>query len=51
MMAEQQEFRLHVGGLGATVKTSQDLRNRFSPFGTVVKVDGVAKLDVNGSPL
>ncbi|OAV94048.1 hypothetical protein PTTG_27129 [Puccinia triticina 1-1 BBBD Race 1] len=46
-MAERQEFCLHVGGLGATVKTSQDLRNRFSPFGTVVKVDGVAKLDVN----
>ncbi|PLW11005.1 hypothetical protein PCANC_19475 [Puccinia coronata f. sp. avenae] len=47
---EQQQFRLHVGGLGPSV-APQDLERRFASFGTVVKVDGVGKLDANGSPL
>jgi hypothetical protein len=48
-MADQQTFRLHIGGLGASV-TSSDLEKRFAAFGTVVKVDGVGKLDANGRP-
>ncbi|KNZ55035.1 hypothetical protein VP01_2786g1 [Puccinia sorghi] len=49
-MAEQQNFRLHIGGLGPSV-SSQDLEARLATFGTVLKVDGVGKLDANGSPL
>ncbi|EHS64591.1 hypothetical protein PGTUg99_005699 [Puccinia graminis f. sp. tritici] len=49
-MTDQQNFRLHIGGLGPSV-TSSDLEKRFAAFGTVVKVDGVGKLDANGSPL
>jgi len=49
-MAEQKNFRLHVGGLGPSV-ASQDLEARLATFGTVIKVDGVGKLDANGSPL
>ncbi|POW05431.1 hypothetical protein PSHT_10762 [Puccinia striiformis] len=49
-MAEQESFRLHVGGLGPSV-VSEDLQRRFAAFGTVVKVDGVGKLDANGFPL
>jgi RNA recognition motif-containing protein len=45
---EQQQFRLHVGGLGPSV-APQDLERRFASFGTVVKVDGVGKLDANGT--
>ncbi|KAI9609567.1 hypothetical protein H4Q26_007527 [Puccinia striiformis f. sp. tritici PST-130] len=37
-------------GLGPSV-VSEDLQRRFAAFGTVVKVDGVGKLDANGFPL
>ncbi|KAG0143137.1 hypothetical protein CROQUDRAFT_49227 [Cronartium quercuum f. sp. fusiforme G11] len=48
--SDQRQYRLHISGLAPSV-SAEDMANRFAAFGTVIAVDGIGKLDVNGHPL
>ncbi|EGG03061.1 uncharacterized protein MELLADRAFT_65767 [Melampsora larici-populina 98AG31] len=47
---EQHQYRLHIGGIAPSV-SAEEIERRFSSFGKVIAVDGIGKLDANGSVL